>query len=149
MQTPPSRGTIIEAAVASTVGTTIEWYDFFLYGLVAPLVFPKVFFPEADPFTGTILAFGTYSVGFVARPLGGVVFGYMGDRVGRKSMLVTTLLMMGVSTLVIGFLPGYAAIGPAAWTSLHGRIVSCWSMPRSTGRGNCRRSARCPRLVPC
>src|ERR1043166_9154788 len=90
MNSPPSRGAVIEVVVASTVGTTIEWYDFFLYGLVAPLVFPKLFFPDVDPFTGTILAFSTYSVGFLARPLGGVIFGYMGDRVGRKSMLVTT-----------------------------------------------------------
>lgn len=114
MQPTVSRRTLIEAVVASTIGTTIEWYDFFLYGLVAGMVFGKVFFPNADPFTGTILAFGTYSIGFLARPLGGVVFGYMGDRVGRKSMLVTTLLLMGTSTLAIGFLPTYAQIGIAA-----------------------------------
>src|SRR5438552_710219 len=111
MHSPPSRGTIIEAVVASTVGTTIEWYDFFLYGIVAGIVLDKVYFPEADPFTGTILAFGTYTVGFIARPIGGVIFGYMGDRVGRKSALVATLLLMGISTLIIGFLPTYAEIG--------------------------------------
>ena len=109
-----SRRSVIEAVVASTIGTTIEWYDFFLYGTAAALVFPSVFFPQADPFTGQILAFGTFTVGFLARPLGGVVFGYMGDRIGRKSALVTTLLLMGVSTLVIGFLPTYESIGIAA-----------------------------------
>lgn len=114
MQSQPSRRTLIEAVIASTVGTTIEWYDFFLYGLVAPLVFPSLFFPTVDPFTGVIYSFGTYSVGFLARPLGGVIFGYMGDRVGRKSMLVTTLLLMGVSTVIIGMLPTYAQIGMAA-----------------------------------
>lgn len=105
---------LIEAVVASTVGTTIEWYDFFLYGTAAALVFRPLFFPEADPFMGTLLAFGTFTIGFLARPLGGVIFGYMGDRVGRKSMLVTTLLLMGVSTLVIGFLPTYHEIGISA-----------------------------------
>lgn len=98
---------LIEAVIASTIGTTIEWYDFFLYGTAAALVFPKLFFPNEDPFTGMILAFGTFTVGFLARPLGGVIFGYMGDRVGRKSTLVTTLLLMGVSTMAIGFLPAY------------------------------------------
>jgi MFS transporter, MHS family, shikimate and dehydroshikimate transport protein len=110
----PSRGKIIEAVIASTIGTTIEWYDFFLYGTAAALVFGDLYFPQADKFTGTILAFGTFSFGFLARPIGGVVFGYMGDRVGRKSMLVTTLLLMGVSTLAIGFLPTYDEIGIAA-----------------------------------
>src|SRR5262245_59655993 len=108
------RRTLIEAIVASTVGTTIEWYDFLLYGTAAALVFPRVFFPESDPFTGQILAFGTFTVGFLARPLGGVVFGYMGDRIGRKAALVTTLLLMGFSTLLIGFLPTYHEIGLAA-----------------------------------
>src|SRR5687768_15805720 len=118
--TPPpatpavSRRSVIEAVVASTIGTTIEWYDFFLYGTAAALVFPRLFFPEADPFTGQILAFSTFTVGFLARPLGGVIFGYMGDRIGRKSSLVTTLLLMGFSTLLIGFLPTYSDIGMTA-----------------------------------
>src|SRR5438477_6641411 len=86
------------AIVASTVGTTIEWYDFFLYGTAAALVFPKLFFPEYDPYTGQLLSFSTFTVGFVARPLGGMLFGYLGDRVGRKSTLVATLLLMGLST---------------------------------------------------
>jgi MFS transporter, MHS family, shikimate and dehydroshikimate transport protein len=111
MKSLSTRRALIEAVVASTVGTTIEWYDFFLYGTAAALVFPALFFPEADPFTGQILAFSTFTVGFLARPVGGVIFGYMGDRVGRKSTLVTTLLLMGVSTLSIGFLPAYDRIG--------------------------------------
>src|SRR5437868_13464883 len=105
------RRALIEAVVASTIGTTIEWYDFFLYGTAAALVFPALFFPKADPFTGQILAFSTFTIGFLARPLGGVIFGYLGDRVGRKSTLVTTLLLMGVSTLLIGFLPTYDRLG--------------------------------------
>src|SRR3954453_12905129 len=110
----PSRRELIEAVVASTIGTTIEWYDFFLYGTAAALVFPRLFFPEADPFTGQILSFGTFTVGFIARPIGGVVFGAMGDRVGRKAALVATLLLMGFSTVLIGFVPTYADIGVAA-----------------------------------
>jgi metabolite-proton symporter len=109
-----SRRTLIEAVVASTIGTTIEWYDFFVYGLAAALVFPALFFPESDPFTGQILAFGTFTFGFLARPLGGVIFGAMGDRIGRKAALVTTLLLMGISTLLVGFLPVHRDIGVAA-----------------------------------
>jgi metabolite-proton symporter len=108
------RRDIIEAVVASTIGTTIEWYDFFLYGTAAALVFPRLFFPTFDPFVGQILAFGTFTVGFVARPLGGVIFGHLGDRVGRKSTLVATLLLMGLSTVLIGLLPTYDAVGIAA-----------------------------------
>jgi metabolite-proton symporter len=109
-----SRRSLIEAVVASTIGTTIEWYDFFLYGTAAALVFPALFFPESDQYTGQIFSFGTFTVGFLFRPIGGIVFGYMGDRVGRKSALVATLLLMGFSTLAIGFLPTYAEIGVAA-----------------------------------
>jgi metabolite-proton symporter len=108
------RRSLIEAVVASTVGTTIEWYDFFLYGIAAATVFPTLFFPEFDPFISQILAFGTFTVGFVARPLGGVFFGYLGDRIGRKSTLVATLLLMGLSTVLIGLLPTYNRIGLAA-----------------------------------
>ncbi|WP_395613356.1 MFS transporter [Allosphingosinicella sp.] len=96
---------------ASLIGTTIEWYDFFLYGSAAALVFSHVFFPQADPFTGTLLAFGTYAVGFVARPIGGIVFGHYGDRIGRKKLLMLSLILMGVATMLIGLLPGYAQIG--------------------------------------
>ena len=97
--------------MASLIGTTIEWYDFFLYGSAAALVFNRLFFPEYDPLVGTLLAFATYAVGFVARPLGGIVCGHYGDRVGRKAMLVITLMLMGLSTAAIGLLPTYATIG--------------------------------------
>jgi metabolite-proton symporter len=99
---------------ASLIGTTIEWYDFFLYGSAAALVFNTLFFPESDPLTGTLLAFMTYAVGFVARPLGGLVFGHFGDRFGRKTLLVVSLLMMGGATFLMGCLPTHAAIGAAA-----------------------------------
>jgi metabolite-proton symporter len=99
---------------ASLVGTTVEWYDYFLYGSAAALVFGKVFFPESDPLTGTLLSFLTYAIGFAARPLGAVVFGHFGDRIGRKKLLVISLLMMGGSTVLIGCVPGYATIGVAA-----------------------------------
>src|SRR3954447_15295596 len=110
-----SRGTaIVKVVFASLVGTAVEWYDFFLYGSAAALVFGSQFFPKSDPVTGTLLAFGTYALGFAARPLGGVVFGHFGDRVGRKKMLVVALLMMGIATFAIGLLPTYASIGIAA-----------------------------------
>jgi MFS family permease len=99
---------------SSTLGTAIEWYDFFLYGTMAALVFPKVFFPESNVIVGTILSLFTFLVGFIARPFGGAIFGHLGDRIGRKSTLIATLLLMGLSTLAIGFLPGYATIGIAA-----------------------------------
>ncbi len=111
---PIGRRALIEAVIASTVGTTIEWYDFFLYGVMAALVFPPLFFPEVDPFLGQILSFLTFTAGFVARPLGGVAFGYFGDRIGRKSTLVATLLLMGLSTVAIGLLPTADTIGTAA-----------------------------------
>ncbi|HEY5710999.1 MAG TPA: MFS transporter, partial [Allosphingosinicella sp.] len=97
--------------MASLVGTTIEWYDFFLYGSAAALVFNRLFFPTYDPLTGTLLAFATYALGFVARPVGGVVFGHFGDRIGRKKLLMASLILMGVATTAIGLLPTYAAIG--------------------------------------
>ena len=102
---------MIRAVVASAVGTTIEWYDFFLYGVAAALVFPKIFFPESNPFTGTLLAFSTYFVGFVARPFGAAIFGHYGDRIGRKAALIATLVLMGVATMGIGLVPGYDRIG--------------------------------------
>jgi MHS family shikimate/dehydroshikimate transporter-like MFS transporter len=101
-------------AFASLIGTTIEWYDFFLYGTAAALVFNRLFFPNVDPLMGTLYSFGTYSVAFFARPVGGIVIGHYGDRVGRKSMLVLTLLIMGVATALIGVLPTYQQIGPWA-----------------------------------
>jgi MFS family permease len=99
---------------SSTLGTAIEWYDFFLYGTVSALVFNAVFFPKSNPVVGTLLALFTFLVGFIARPFGGALFGHLGDRIGRKSTLIATLLLMGIATLLVGFLPGYAAIGIAA-----------------------------------
>jgi metabolite-proton symporter len=107
----PARGGVRPVALASFVGTTIEWYDFFLYGTAAALVFNRLYFPNFDPLTGTLASFGTYSVGFVARPVGAIVVGHYGDRVGRKSMLVLTLVVMGVATFAIGLLPTYEQIG--------------------------------------
>ena len=97
--------------LASFIGTAIEWYDFFLYGTAAALVFNRLFFPTVDPLLGTLSAFGTFAVGFVARPIGGIVFGHYGDRIGRKTMLVYSLGIMGVATFLIGLLPSYDAIG--------------------------------------
>ncbi|HET8613183.1 MAG TPA: MFS transporter, partial [Sphingomonas sp.] len=96
---------------ASMIGTTIEWYDFFVYGLAAALVFNKLFFPSFDPLVGTLLAFATYALGFAARPVGGIVFGHFGDRIGRKRLLMLSLVLMGLSTALIGFLPSYDRIG--------------------------------------
>lgn len=106
-----SRRQYVTAGLASMMGTTIEWYDFFLYGTAAALIFNKIFFPSFDPLTGTLAAFATYSVGFFARPLGGVIFGHFGDRVGRKSMLLITLFLMGIPTILIGLIPSYDTIG--------------------------------------
>lgn len=96
---------------SSVIGTTVEWYDFLIYGTASALVFSKLFFPSFDPLVGTIAAFGSYAVGFLARPLGGVIFGHFGDRVGRKAMLSLTIIIMGLGTFLIGCLPTYAQIG--------------------------------------
>jgi metabolite-proton symporter len=109
---------IARVVLASFIGTSIEWYDFFLYGTAAALVFNRLFFPTLDPLAGTMASLATYAVGFFARPLGGIVFGHYGDKVGRKSMLVTTLLMMGLSTFLIGMLPTYDHIGVLAPVAL-------------------------------
>ncbi|MFE2751944.1 MFS transporter [Actinosynnema sp. NPDC059335] len=111
---PQPKPSFAKVVVASLIGTTIEWYDFFLYGSAAALVFNKLFFPTADPLTGTLLAFTTYAIGFLARPLGGLVFGHFGDKLGRKKLLVLSLLLMGGATFAMGLLPTYAAIGVAA-----------------------------------
>ena len=100
-----------KAVIASTIGTTIEWYDFFLYGTAAGLVFSKLYFPNEVPLTGILLAFGTYFVGFVGRPIGAAIFGHFGDRIGRKATLIATLLLMGIATFLIAFVPTYASIG--------------------------------------
>jgi MFS transporter, MHS family, shikimate and dehydroshikimate transport protein len=103
-----SIGTI---ALASAIGTTIEWYDFFLYGVMTPLVLNKLFFPNADVLISTLLAYGTFFVGFLSRPIGGVIFGHYGDRIGRKTVLILTVLIMGIATFLIGLLPTYAVAG--------------------------------------
>jgi metabolite-proton symporter len=108
---PPRKSEAVRVALASLIGTSIEWYDFFLYGTAAALVFNKLFFPNFDPLVGTIAAFATFSVGFIARPVGGVVFGHYGDKIGRKTMLYITLLIMGLATAFIGLLPTYKSIG--------------------------------------
>jgi metabolite-proton symporter len=112
--TPAPRTKPIKVAAASFIGTTVEYYDFFIYGTAAALVFPQLFFPEATPVSGALLSFATFGVGFLARPLGGVVFGHFGDRVGRKKMLIISLLGMGIATFLMGLLPPFAQIGIAA-----------------------------------
>jgi MFS family permease len=108
------KGPLIKAYTASLTGTALEYYDFAVYSAAAALVFPKLFFPDSDPLTGTLLSFSTYAVGFLARPVGGIFFGRLGDKLGRKHVLVSTLLLIGVATVLIGLLPGYAAIGVLA-----------------------------------
>lgn len=102
---------IRQVALASAIGCTVEWYDFFLYGTVSTLVFNKLFFPSYDPVVGTMLAYVTFGVAYISRPLGGIIFGHFGDRIGRKKMLVLTLFIMGIATFLIGFLPTYDSIG--------------------------------------
>ena len=100
-----------KAVIASTIGTTIEWYDFFIYGTMAGLVFGKLYFPNEAPLAGTLAAFGTYFIGFVGRPIGAAIFGHYGDRIGRKGTLIATLLCMGIATFLIAFVPTYESIG--------------------------------------
>src|SRR4051812_8254072 len=102
------------AAVSSVIGTSIEWYDFFLYGTAAAIVFPSVFFPDSSTYSGTLESFATYAVGFAARPVGAAIFGHWGDRLGRKATLIVTLLMMGIASALVGVLPGASSIGIAA-----------------------------------
>src|SRR5580692_11322925 len=111
MDSSQQRQQVVRAMVASAVGTSIEWYDFFLYGVAAALVFPQKYFPQSDPFVGTLLSFSTYFVGFIARPVGAVIFGHFGDRIGRKASLIATLLITGLATFAVGFVPGYDLIG--------------------------------------
>jgi MFS family permease len=105
------RAQLRKAVIASTVGTTLEWYDFLLHSVVTSLVFGKVFFPQSDPLVGALQAFAVYTVGFVARPIGAMIFGQYGDRIGRKAGLIVTLLITGLATFAVGFIPGYATIG--------------------------------------
>ena len=111
MADAPEKKQLVRAVAASAIGTTIEWYDFFLYGVAAATVFPQKFFPQSDPFIGTLLSFSTFFVGFVARPMGAALFGHFGDRVGRKALLIITMMMMGVATVGIGLIPSYETIG--------------------------------------
>jgi metabolite-proton symporter len=104
-------GHLRRVVAASLIGTTVEWYDFFLYGSAAALIFNKLFFPKLDPLSGTLAAFATYALGFAARPIGGIVFGHFGDRIGRKRLLMLSLVLMGLATAAIGLLPTYAEIG--------------------------------------
>src|SRR5262247_4229408 len=99
------------ALIASTVGTTIEWYDFLLYGQVTALVFGPLFFPKSDPLVGVLEAFAIFFIGFVGRPIGAAIFGHWGDRIGRKATLIATLLVTGVATMAVGFVPTYESIG--------------------------------------
>src|SRR5215467_7903326 len=110
----PQASSIRQVAFASFIGTAIEWYDFFLYGTTAALVFPTVFFPQLSMFSAVLASFGTFGVAFVARPLGGILFGHFGDRTGRKSMLVITLMLMGSATFLIGLVPTFGQAGYAA-----------------------------------
>src|SRR5665213_442616 len=100
-----------KAVIASTIGTTIEWYDFFIYGTAAGLVFGKLYFPNEAPLAGTLAAFSTYFIGFIGRPIGAAIFGHYGDRIGRKATLISTLLVMGIATFLIAFVPSYDQIG--------------------------------------
>src|SRR5258707_15592794 len=108
---PDDRRHLRRAVIASTVGTTIEWYDFFLYSTVTGLVFGQLYFPKSNPLTGTLEAFAIYAVGFAARPVGAAIFGHYGDRIGRKSTLIATLLLMGVATFLVALVPTYELIG--------------------------------------
>ncbi len=114
VDSPEHRSQVRRAALASTVGTTIEWYDFFLYNTAAALIFPALFFPSSSDYAGQLESFATYAVGFAARPVGAYIFGHYGDRIGRKATLIITLLMMGLATSLVGVLPGTDTIGVAA-----------------------------------
>jgi MFS transporter, MHS family, shikimate and dehydroshikimate transport protein len=114
MQTDDNAASMRTVAAASAVGTTIEWYDFLIYGTAASIVLNKLFFPTANPLAGTLLSIGTIGVGFFARPIGAIILSHFGDRLGRKSMLILTLVSMGVATTVVGLLPTYSSIGITA-----------------------------------
>src|SRR6266404_4581075 len=111
------------AVITSTIGTTIEWYDFLLYGQVTGLVFAKLYFPSSDPLTGVLQAFAVYAVGFFARPIGAAIFGHYGDRLGRKAALIATLLLMGIATFLVALVPGYERIG--IWGGIILTVLRC------------------------
>src|SRR5437016_445192 len=114
MRNDPKSVSSRKVSFASLVGTTLEWYDFYLYGIASALIFNKIFFPKFDPITGIMAAYATYAVGFFARPVGGIIFGHFGDKISRKTMLVITLVIMGTATFLIGLLPTYNQIGITA-----------------------------------
>ena len=131
------RAQLRRAVIAATVGTTIEWYDFFIYGTAAGLVFPKLFFPNSDPLVGTLAVFSTYFIGFLGRPIGAAIFGHYGDRIGRKATLISTLLLMGIATFLVAFVPGYDSIGiwgAVLLTVLRTLQGSAWA---ASGAGRC------------
>src|SRR5689334_10047634 len=111
LSAPDHSSQLRKAVIAATIGTTIEWYDFFIYGTAAGLIFGKLYFPHEEPLTATLAAFGTYFIGFIGRPIGAAIFGHYGDRIGRKATLIATLLCMGIATFLIAFVPTYASIG--------------------------------------
>jgi MFS family permease len=121
--TASDSATVRRSVVASTVGAAIEWFDYMLYGAAAALVFPALFFPEADPYVGVLLAFSTFFVGFLARPIGAAIFGHIGDRVGRKKALLATIVLMGIGTLGVGLMPTYASIG--VWAPILLALLRC------------------------
>ncbi|MGZ8619110.1 MAG: MFS transporter, partial [Actinomycetota bacterium] len=127
---PHRRGQLRRAMVASTVGTSLEWYDFFLYGTVAALVFPELFFPNSSSYVGVLEAFATFAVGFAARPVGAAIFGHYGDRIGRRNTLIVTLLLMGAASVAIGLLPTAASIG--AWAAI---LLVCFRIVQGIGVG--------------
>lgn len=123
----PDPALLRRVAISSLLGTAIEYYDFLVYGTMSALVFGIIFFPESDPAVATIAAFGTLAAGYVARPVGGILFGHFGDRIGRKSMLVLTMTLMGVASFLVGVLPTFAAIGVAAPILLVAlRVIQGW-----------------------
>ncbi|HLX62427.1 MAG TPA: MFS transporter, partial [Planctomycetota bacterium] len=120
---PRRQRQLFKVIAAAFIGTVVEWYDFFLYGSFSALVFNKLFFPRFDPWTGTMLSYGTYAAGFFFRPLGGVLFGYIGDRYGRKVALVWTLTLMGAATFLVGCLPTYETAG--VWAPILLVVLRC------------------------
>ena len=137
------RAQLTRAIIASTVGTTIEWYDFLLYGQVTGLVFGKLFFSRSDPLVGVLQAFAIYAVGFLARPIGAAIFGHFGDRIGRKSALITTLLLTGLATFAVGFVPTYEQVG--IWGAVILTVIL--DLPHAPWQKR-RTSIRSPSLIP-
>jgi MFS family permease len=140
-----SESNMQKVALTSLAGTSIEWYDFFLYGASAALIFPTVFFGEASTSTALILSLLTFAAGFIARPIGGIIFGHFGDKVGRKKTLIMALILMGVSSTLIGLLPTYAMIGVTCTNSINffalcSRPSNRWSVGRGNATCNRKRS---------